>query len=69
LELVSPATRKAIYDALATHDRTTLAKYGRFLAPIMETIVRNESDPDRITLLHEALSHIYGSYVAQSTAP
>jgi hypothetical protein len=69
MELVSPATRKAIDAALATHDRTTLAKYGRFLAPIMETMVRNESDPDRIALLREALSQIYGSYVAQSTAP
>lgn len=69
MELVTPATRKTIETALDSHDRTALAKYGRFLAPIMETILRNESDPARIARLREALSQIYGSYVAQVTAP
>jgi hypothetical protein len=68
MELVSPATRKAIETALDSLDRTMLAKYARFLAPIMETIIRNESDPARIARLREALSRLYGSYMAQGTA-
>jgi hypothetical protein len=38
LELVSPTTRKAVTAALAAHDKTTLAKYGRFLEPILAVI-------------------------------
>ncbi|HEY6304954.1 MAG TPA: hypothetical protein VI488_00680 [Candidatus Angelobacter sp.] len=38
LELISPATRKAVAAALAANDNATLQKYGRFLAPILETI-------------------------------
>jgi len=38
LELISPATQKAVADALASHDQATLAKYGRFLEPILKVI-------------------------------
>jgi hypothetical protein len=69
MELVTPATRKAIQTALATRDRATLATYGRFLAPIVETIIRQESDPAMTKQLHQALGEIYGSYVAQNTLP
>jgi hypothetical protein len=35
---VTPATRKAVKAALAANDQETLAKYGRFLGPILEMI-------------------------------
>ncbi len=38
LELVSPATQKAVTAALAANDKVTLRKYGRFLEPILEVI-------------------------------
>jgi hypothetical protein len=38
LELVSPATQKAVSAALAAKDKATLAKYGRFLEPILAVI-------------------------------
>ena len=34
MELLTPATQKAIETAVASHDQTILAKYGRFLAPM-----------------------------------
>ena len=43
LELVTPATQNAVRQAVATHDATTLAKYGRFLEPILQTIVKTQS--------------------------
>jgi hypothetical protein len=68
MELVTPATQKVIELALASHDDATLAKYGRFLAPILETIIHKEPDPARISELRQALNKIYGSYVAQNIA-
>ena len=38
MELLTPATQNAIETAVATHDQLTLAKYGRFLAPMIESI-------------------------------
>ncbi|MFI5103980.1 MAG: hypothetical protein ACHP79_03555 [Terriglobales bacterium] len=38
LEVVSPATEKAVRVALAKHDEVTLGKYSRFLEPIMAMI-------------------------------
>jgi hypothetical protein len=38
LELVTPATAKAVQTALASADDVTLNKYGRFLEPILETL-------------------------------
>jgi hypothetical protein len=43
LELVTPATKNAVENALASHDRVTLEKYGRFLEPIFNTIVEGSS--------------------------
>ncbi len=38
LEVVSPATEKAVRTALAKHDEVTLGKYSRFLEPILAVI-------------------------------
>lgn len=38
MEIVTPATRKAVQTALAAEDWAALAKYGRFLEPIREMI-------------------------------
>ena len=44
LELVTPATGNAVEQAIASDDDATLAKYGRFLEPILETMI--ESAPN-----------------------
>jgi hypothetical protein len=41
LEIVTPATVRAVETAAASDDRVTLGKYGRFLEPILE-IARDE---------------------------
>jgi hypothetical protein len=40
LEIVTPATVKAVKTAFATHDETMLNKYGRFLEPILQAVRR-----------------------------
>jgi hypothetical protein len=47
IELVTPATRQAVESAFATNDRDTIAKYRRFLEPILRSIA--ESAPDEAT--------------------
>jgi hypothetical protein len=66
MELLTPATRNAIETAVATNDKVTLAKYGRFLGPMIESILREATDPVRTVQLNEALQQIYVSYVAQN---
>jgi hypothetical protein len=65
MELLTPATQNAIETAVASRDKLTLAKYGRFLAPMIESILR-KADQERTVQLNEALQQIYVSYVAQN---
>ena len=43
LELVTPATVKAVETALASDDQVTLNKYGRFLEPIVRTVRKEQA--------------------------
>jgi len=43
LELVTPATEEAVATAFAAHDRVTLEKYGRFLEPILQTMMAKQT--------------------------
>ena len=65
LELITPATEKAIETAFETGDHATLRKYGRFLEPILTEMMRNASDKDRRRTLSTYLSSAY-SYLAQN---
>lgn len=47
LEIVTPTTENAVETAFAIGDHATLAKYGRFLAPILQTMIARSQDPDR----------------------
>ena len=69
MELVTPATQKNIETAAAADDQATLAKYGRFLAPIIEIMLRKETDPALAADLRKALNQFYGSYLAQNNLP
>jgi hypothetical protein len=46
MELVTPATEKAVEAAIAADDNVTLAKYGRFLEPILRTAKERGSLPE-----------------------
>jgi hypothetical protein len=65
LELVTPATQRAVEQALAARDRTTLARYGRFLVPILENMIANERNPSRQARFREYLNSSY-AVVAES---
>jgi hypothetical protein len=45
LELVTPATQRALKEAIQTRDTTTLGIYYRFLMPMLQTMIATEKDP------------------------
>jgi len=47
LELITPATERAVESAFASNDQLTLAKYNRFLEPILSTMIQKSTDPVR----------------------
>src|SRR5467141_386909 len=63
LELVTPATASAVENAFAEHDRTTLAKYARFLEPILKTMIENAPSSDKAKEFHDDLNLYYNSQV------
>jgi len=64
MEIVTPATERAVETALATRDRVTLAKYGRFLEPILQTMIKKEQDPAKVQQLQQGLNTVYSTVVA-----
>ncbi len=66
LELVTPATRRAVETAFATHDGATLKMYGRFLEPILQTMIQGETNPARAQRLQEYLQSVYSTEIAQA---
>jgi hypothetical protein len=65
LELITPATEQAVESALASGDRTTLAKYCRFLEPILVTMIQNAHDPAKYQRLQNYPESIYDSWCAK----
>jgi hypothetical protein len=65
LELVTTATQRAVEQALAAHDRTTLKRYGRFLVPILGNMMANEKNASRQARFREYLKSSY-AVVAES---
>ena len=61
LELVTPATASAVEVAFAQHDRATLAKYARFLEPILKTMIASTRDSDKVIEFHNDLNFYYNS--------
>jgi len=61
LELVTPATASAVENAFAQHDRATLAKYARFLEPILKTMIDSTLDSDKAQGFRHDLNRYYNS--------
>ena len=62
VELVTPTTQRAVESAFASGDRATLAKYNRFVEPILSTMVQSSTDPARRRLLNEYINSPYTGY-------
>jgi hypothetical protein len=58
LELVTPATERAVESAFASNDQLTLAKYNRFLEPILSTMIQKSTDRARAEQLSRYLSGV-----------
>jgi len=67
LELVTPATQRAVEQAFAAHDQTTLTRYGRFLVPILENMIANEKSSAKKAQLFEYLNDVSNTQVTQNT--
>jgi hypothetical protein len=65
LELITPATERAIESAFASHDQLTLAKYNRFLEPVLRAMIQKSTDPARSGQLdryfEEACAKLYAT--------
>ena len=57
MEVVTPATERAVESALALHDRATIERYGRFLEPILEQM--KAAHPSRGEELDRELMETY----------
>lgn len=66
LELVTPATESAVESAFASNDQLTLAKYNRFLEPILSTMIQKSTDPARTEQLSRYLSVVSQKLYAPS---
>jgi hypothetical protein len=58
LELVTPATERAVESAFASNDQLILAKYNRFLEPILSTMIQKSTDQARAEQLARYLSDV-----------
>jgi len=58
LELVTPATERAVESAFASNDQLTLAKYNRFLEPILSTMIEKSADRARREHLERYLQDV-----------
>lgn len=66
LELVTPATEKAVGAAFASHDKATLEKYGRFLEPILQTMKAKEPDHSRAARCAQYLGAVQTALITQA---
>ena len=64
IELVTPATERAVEAALAAHDQAAIQKYQRFLEPILQTI--SQKNPAKAKQLNDLL---YGPCACEENKP
>jgi hypothetical protein len=68
LELVTPATQRAVEQAFATHDHATLSRYNRFLVPILESMIASEKNSAKKAQLSEYLNDAYDPQISLNTS-
>jgi hypothetical protein len=65
MELVTRATENAVEAAFEWHHRAALEEYGRFLEPILQTMIAKETNPVRTVKLTGYLSSVYSALLEQ----
>jgi hypothetical protein len=66
VEIITPETEKAVQRALVTHDIATLKMFGRFLEPILETMIQKESNAATVQQFYQALNSYCRSEIARN---
>jgi hypothetical protein len=67
VELITPATQQAVESAFASGSRAALARYSRFLEPILSAMIQSSPDPVRRRRLADYLDSAYmQSYRSQT---
>lgn len=66
LELVTPETQHAVQQAFATHNQMALQKYGRFLEPILQSMINSEADRAKVEKLRANLEEVYKMQIAHN---
>jgi hypothetical protein len=59
IELITPATENTVEVALLSGDHETLRKYGRFVDPIVDTMITRHADPTQAERLRQAVTAYY----------
>jgi hypothetical protein len=59
IELITPATENTVEAALLSGDHETLRKYGRFVDPIVDTMITRHADPTQAERLRQAVTAYY----------
>jgi hypothetical protein len=67
LEVVTPATQKAVQTAFSANDTATLKAYGRFLEPILATMIKRETNRTQALRFQGYLNIVYSQLVAQNS--
>jgi hypothetical protein len=62
LELITPATEQAVESAFASNDQSTLARYSRFLEPILCTMIEKSTDEATSQRLQTYLENLYQGF-------
>lgn len=66
LELVTPATENAVEAAFTAHDKATLEKYGRFLEPILQTMMAKDSNRSHSAKYEQYLNVVQTALITQA---
>jgi hypothetical protein len=66
LELITPTTQRAVETAFAANDTATLKAYGRFLEPILATLIKRETNRAQAARLQDYLNAVYSRLVEQN---
>ena len=65
MELVTPRTGQAIETALAAGDEPALARYNRFLEPMLRILAERETDPLKVAEIRRRLERPYAPILAE----
>lgn len=68
MEVLTPTTQEEVRQAIVTNDRTTLATYGRFLEPVVDSFLGQRLSAAEKTTAAAMIASIRADYVASAKA-